>query len=60
MGVFLKQWQKEISKLNGKGEKKTPRIKYKLLQDAKEREDLDLPDLKLFLLFCSDGGMERS
>lgn len=39
----FKQWQKDIFKAG----KKTPRIKYKLLHGAKERERLGLPDLKL-------------
>lgn len=36
----FKQWQKDISKFDWQGKK--ARIKYKLLQDTKEREDYQI------------------
>lgn len=54
----FKQWQKDLSKFLWQGEK--TQVKMKIFQDAKEREELGLPDLKQYfggLLFSVDEGM---
>lgn len=43
---IFKEWQRSISRYIWQGKK--PRIKYKLLTDAKERGGFALPDLKLY------------
>uniref|UniRef100_A0A670IBL2 Reverse transcriptase domain-containing protein n=1 Tax=Podarcis muralis TaxID=64176 RepID=A0A670IBL2_PODMU len=45
IGIF-KEWQKVISRYIWQGKK--PRIKFKLLTDAKERGGFALPDMKLY------------
>ena len=48
--AIFKQWQRDISNFIWQGKK--PRIKFKSLQDAKERGGLGLPDLKLYFKAC--------
>lgn len=48
--VLFKQRQKDISKFVQRDEKLW--VKYKMLQDAKERVGLGLPDLKFYFAAC--------
>uniref|UniRef100_A0A8D0KPQ6 Reverse transcriptase n=1 Tax=Salvator merianae TaxID=96440 RepID=A0A8D0KPQ6_SALMN len=43
-------WQKDLTRFIWQGKK--PRIRFKLMQDAKERGGLGLPNLKLYFAAC--------
>uniref|UniRef100_A0A8D0KLK4 Reverse transcriptase domain-containing protein n=1 Tax=Salvator merianae TaxID=96440 RepID=A0A8D0KLK4_SALMN len=46
----FKKWQKDLTSFIWQGKK--PRIRFKLMQDAKERGGLGLPNLKLYFAAC--------
>uniref|UniRef100_A0A8D0E7E3 ribonuclease H n=1 Tax=Salvator merianae TaxID=96440 RepID=A0A8D0E7E3_SALMN len=46
----FKKWQKDLTRFIWQGKK--PRIRFKLMQDAKERGGLGLPNLKLYFAAC--------
>lgn len=46
----FREWQKDMTNFLRQGKKS--RVKLKILQDPKERGELDLPDLKLYYASC--------